>query len=117
MDQCLAEQWHGREGCLVPLDVRMPSAGADPDIVAFDTHAAQSRHVVDVDEMARRGQSHRHQRHETLPSGEDLAVRPDLGEHVESLLDRRRPVVHERRRLHPLILPRLVGSCARGLSR
>src|SRR5690606_5457287 len=43
--------------------------------------------AVDVHERTRRGQPHVQQRHEALTAGQDLAVRPDLGEDREGLAE------------------------------
>jgi hypothetical protein len=105
VDQRLAEQRHGSEGVLVVFDVGVPGSRAHPNAHVVRADAAKTAHVVDVDEMSRGGQPHGHQGDQALSPREDLAVRPGLGEHVQGLLERRRPVVDEWRGLHSLILP------------
>ena len=100
VDERLPQQRQGVEGPVVALDGGVAGRGAHADTAAADLDPVEAADVVDVDQVGGRGEAHRQQRHQALAAREDLAVGPDLGQHVEGLLERRRPVVDERRRLH-----------------
>ncbi len=74
MLQCLAQQWYGCERSVVVFDVGMPSGRAHVYTAVISADAVEAADSIDVDQVGRRGQPHRHQRHQALPAGQDLPL-------------------------------------------
>src|SRR5439155_27381474 len=72
----------------------------DPDAVQVAADVAQLGDAVDIDQVLRRGKTHRQDRQQTLATREHLAVRSEPGKHVECLTERGRAVVVEGGRFH-----------------
>jgi len=73
-------------------------AGACPDrqVTVLAAQVRQLVQGVDVDQVVRVGQPQVHQRDQALPPGQDPGLATQITLQVESLGDRRRPVVAER---------------------
>ena len=88
------------------LEGGMADAGADPQRRVGDVDLLQRGDEVDVDEMRRSRDAIGHHRGEALAAGEDAPVRRrEFAEHRYGLVEARRPMVDEGRRLHGAGLP------------
>ena len=82
------------------LDGGLGRAGADPEVAVAPLDRAQLLDPTQVDEVVEDGQAQGEHRHEALAAGEHLGGVAELGEQPDGLVDGRRRVVVERRRLH-----------------
>ena len=101
----------------VGLDRRVPRQGPDPDPLRVDPDVVQVGQAVEVDEHAGRGQTHRQQRHQALPTGQHLGVRVG-GQGRQRLVEGARPDVREGGWLHrTLVTSPAPSSSLRPLTR
>ena len=84
------------------LQVVVPGAGADRDLVAVHPHVVQLGDPGDVDEHRRDRQPQLHDRQQRVPAGQDLGVLAVLGQGGDRLVDGRHAHVVELRRDHAL---------------
>jgi hypothetical protein len=94
------QQRRGARDHLIPLQRAMPGQGAHPQRAVRPGDALQPGDAVDIDDVLRPAQPHGHHRHQALPAREHLCLVAQLGQHPHRLVNRRRPVVIERRSLH-----------------
>ena len=69
------------------LERVVPREGAHDEGVALHGNAIEAVDAIDVDEGRRRGQAHVERGHQTLPAGEDAAVRPVAREQRDGLVE------------------------------
>src|SRR5207237_10596363 len=82
------------------LRLRVAYQRADLDVAVAARDAVEARHGVDVDQQARARQPHVERGDQALPARQ--GPRALAAEKFDRVLDRARPGVIERRRLHPL---------------
>ena len=81
------------------FNVALARHGTDLDMGFCDAHAGELGHAIQIDDMIRQDETHVEHRHEGLPSRQRLRIIQSRKQ-VDRLLQCRRIVVAERRRLH-----------------
>ena len=96
----------GRRCAIVRIGehIGLARRGLDGDAVVVGGDALKRGDAVDVDDEARPRQPHRHQRHQGLAAGDDLAVARSAVEQPADLFHRAGPRIVEFRRFHSPIL-------------